>query len=181
MIKRPLTRLLILPALIGLAACSDQQEQAAIVQIADGEPEQGRAFIQSYGCGACHTIDGIRGARGKVGPPLEDYAQQHLLAGFMPNTPRNLIAWLMDPVSLKPQTGMPSQGVTETEARHIAAYLYSLGSDGVQVYPNGPPLPLRGSGERAVEVPGSTILPSETDSRTRRIVPKHNAGPGFDN
>lgn len=176
MIRYALIRLLIVPAFAGLSACSDTQEQSAIVHIAGGEPEQGRVLIRAYGCGTCHTIDGIRGARGKVGPQLEDYARQHLLAGFLPNTPRNLIAWLMDPVALKPQTGMPSQGVTESEARHIAAYLYSLGRNALQVYPDDPPLPLRGSGERTVEIPGSTVNPTaETDPRTRRIVPNQDS------
>ncbi|SCY32518.1 c-type cytochrome [Microvirga guangxiensis] len=174
MIRRALNRLLIASALIGLVACSDQQEQASILHIAGGEPEQGRALIHSYGCGTCHQIDGIRGARGRVGPILENYAQQHLLAGFLPNTPRNLMAWLMDPVALKPQTGMPSQGVTEAEARHMAAYLYSLGSEDLRVYPSGPPLPLRDASGRTIEIPDSTTTPSETDPRTRRIIPDQN-------
>ena len=111
------------------------------------------------------------GRRGQVGPRLEGYAQQHLLAGFLPNTPSNLIAWLMDPVALKPQTGMPSQGVTEAEARHIAAYLYTLGDGGVRVYPPDPPLPLRGDNEVAADLPQPVSPPSETAPRTRRIVP----------
>lgn len=124
MIQHALRRLFAASAFLCLCACGDTQEQAANVFIAGGEPEQGHRLIQSYGCGTCHWIEGVRGARGKVGPRLEDYAQQHLLAGFLPNTPRNLIAWLMDPVAIKPQTGMPSMGITEAEARHMAAYLY---------------------------------------------------------
>ncbi len=170
MILRPLLTLIPL-VLSGLAACSDAQDQSSRLTIAGGEPEQGRALIQAYGCGTCHTIDDVRGARGKVGPRLEKYAQQHLLAGFLPNTPPNLIAWLMDPVALKPSTGMPAQGVTETEARHIAAYLYSLGRDGMRAYPNEPPLPLRAEDEMAADIPNPPAVPAETDVRTRRIVP----------
>jgi cytochrome c2 len=173
-----LIRLLLVPVLAGLAACSDSQEQSSALQVAGGEPERGRALIQSYGCGTCHTIEGVRGARGKVGPRLEGYAQQHLLAGFLPNIPQNLIAWLMDPVSLKPQTGMPSQGVTEAEARHIAAYLYSLERDELLIYPDDPPLPLRRPGESAITIPDPAASPvSETDSRTRRIVPNQASHP----
>ncbi|MBD2747525.1 c-type cytochrome [Microvirga sp. BT688] len=137
-----------------------------------GEPEQGHALIRAYGCGTCHTIEDVRGARGKVGPRLENYAQQHLLAGFLPNTPPNLIAWLMDPVALKPTTGMPAQGVTEAQARHMAAYLYSLGRDDRRVYPPDPPLPLRPENEAAADIPNPPSVPSGTDVRTRRIVPK---------
>ena len=171
---RPL--MILMPFLVaGLAACSDQQDEVARLTIAGGDPEQGHALIQAYGCGTCHTIENIRGARGKVGPRLENYAQQHLLAGIMPNTPRNLIAWLMDPVALQPQTGMPSQGLTEAEARHIAAYLYSLGRDEMRVYPPDPPLPLRGEGEAAIDIPDPATSLSETDPRTRRIVPNPDA------
>jgi cytochrome c2 len=176
MILRPLLLTLMPILLTGLAACRDTQDQSSRLTIADGEPEQGHAFIQAYGCGACHTIEDVRGARGKVGPRLENYAQQHLLAGFLPNTPRNLIAWLMDPVALKPTTGMPAQGVTEAEARHMAAYLYSLGRDGMRVYPPDPPLPLRAEDEVAADIPDPPAIPSETDIRTRRIVPSPDGG-----
>jgi len=171
MILRPLLMTLMPIVLTGLAACSDTQDQSSRLAIAGGEPEQGHALIQAYGCGTCHTIENVRGARGKVGPRLENYAQQHLLAGFLPNTPRNLIAWLMDPPALKPATGMPAQGVTEAEARHMAAYLYSLGRDGMRVYPPDPPLPLRPEDEVTADIPNPPAAPSETDVRTRRIVP----------
>ncbi len=171
MILRPILLTLMLFVLV---ACSDTQDPSSRLTIAGGEPEQGHALIQAYGCGTCHTIENVRGARGKVGPRLENYAQQHLLAGFLPNTPRNLIAWLMDPVALKPTTGMPAQGVTEPEARHMAAYLYSLGRDGMQVYPPDPPLPLRAEDEGVADIPNPPAVPAETDVRTRRIVPNLN-------
>ncbi len=162
---------LIVPLLAGLSACGEAQDQASILAISGGDPERGHGLIQSYGCGTCHMVEGVRGARGQVGPRLEDYAQQHLLVGFLPNTPSNLIAWLMDPVALKPRTGMPSQGVTEEEARHIAAYLYTLGDSGVRVYPPDPPLPLRGDNEVAADLPQQEAPSTETTPRTRRIVP----------
>jgi mono/diheme cytochrome c family protein len=171
MIRHALTCLSVVPILVALAACSDPQNQPAALKIAGGEPKQGRALIQTYGCGTCHTISGVRGARGRVGPALTDYAHQHLLAGFLPNTPQNLIVWLIDPVALKPRTGMPSQGVTEVEARHIASYLYTLGDREVPVYPPDPPLPHRGQGETTVDLPESALDPSETQPRTHRIVP----------
>ncbi|QRM30908.1 cytochrome c family protein [Microvirga sp. VF16] len=174
MIRHILLRIAIIPAVAGLTACSDPQEKSVASQIAGGEPERGRALIQSYGCGTCHAISGVRGARGRVGPELKDYAQQHLLAGFLPNTPQNLIAWLVDPVALKPSTGMPSQSVTEAEARHIASYLYTLGDSGARVFPPEPPLPLRGE-ETTVDLPEPALTPSETEPRTRRIVPNQTA------
>ena len=70
-----------------------------------------------------------------VGPPLLDYAQRKMLAGRMPNVPRNLVAWLIDPPALAPQTGMPNLGISEAQARDIATYLYTLGADGARPYP----------------------------------------------
>jgi cytochrome c2 len=162
-------RTLALLAFIGLAACGETQSEPSPLTIAGGDAEQGLNLIHAYGCGTCHVIEGVRGARGKVGPRLESYAQQHLLAGFIPNIPLNLIAWIMDPVALKPQTGMPSQGVTEAEARHIAAYLYTLGEQNRQVYPPDPPLPLRDRIEKPADLP--PVSDAETVPRTQRIAP----------
>jgi len=107
---------------------------------------------------------------------LKDFAQQHLLAGFLPNTPQNLIAWLIDPVALKPRTGMPAQGVTEAEARHMASYLYTLGDSEDPVYPPDPPLPIRGQDETTVDLPQPSRGPSETQPRTRRLIPNQAFG-----
>ena len=143
MIHRPFLQTICALATV-LGACSEAPAPPAFLDVPGGEPERGRSLIQAYGCGACHVVEGVRGARGTVGPPLVDYAERRLLAGIVPNTQRHLVAWLMDPPSLDPQTGMPSVGLTEPEARHIAAYLYTLGSSAAQVYPNGPPLDLGG-------------------------------------
>jgi mono/diheme cytochrome c family protein len=130
-----------------LAACSEAPTIPDYLRIAGAEPERGRALIRSYGCGTCHRIDGVRGARGTVGPPLDDFAQRSIVAGILPNTPRVLVSWLMDPPALEPRTAMPAVGLDESQARDVAAYLYTLGSVGAQVYPPDPPLDLsRGVG-----------------------------------
>ncbi len=151
----PRTFLLTLCAVVlGLGACGEASAPPAFLHVPGGEPERGRSLIHAYGCGTCHVIEGIRGARGTVGPPLVDYAERRLLAGVLPNAPRYLVPWLMDPPSLDPQTGMPALGLTEPEARHIAAYLYTLGASRAQVYPNAPPLELRGRGSPGVQPGG---------------------------
>jgi cytochrome c2 len=172
-----MTRRLFLPVLsllsaAMLTACGDASEQVLVRTIAGADPEQGRRLIHAYGCGTCHTIEGIRGARGKVGPALANYAQQHLLAGFLPNTPPYLIAWLIDPVALSPRTGMPAQGLTEDEARHVASYLYSLGAP-ARVYPPDPPLPPRGQDDAVIGIDDPIAGRTETTPRTHRIVPEH--------
>jgi cytochrome c2 len=171
MTPRRLIFILPLLATAGLAACGDAPEHAFVRKIAGGDPEQGQRLIHAFGCGTCHTIEGVRGARGKVGPELDDFAEQHLLAGILPNTPPYLIAWLMDPVALSPRTGMPAQGVTEDEARDIAAYLYTLG-DPTQIYPSGPPLPLRGQEGVVTRLDEPVATRADTTPRTRRMVPE---------
>jgi cytochrome c1 len=113
-----------------VAACSEAGPPDHLA-IPGAEPARGRALIADHGCGACHFIDGVPGANGLVAPPLEDFANRTLLAGRFPNVPRFLVPWLMNPADLKPETAMPNLGVSETQARDIASYLYTLGSDDV--------------------------------------------------
>lgn len=94
--------------------------------VAGGQPDQGRRAVVKYGCGACHTIAGVRSARGKVGPELTTMAERAYVAGNLPNTPENLVLWIMDPQGIEPGTAMPDLRVTEDDARSIVAYLYSL-------------------------------------------------------
>ena len=89
-----------------------------------GDPSRGEIAIAKYGCGGCHVVPGVARATGLVGPPLTDYASRSYVAGRVPNTPDNLLAWIRRPDSLEPGTVMPALGVSEAEARDIVAYLY---------------------------------------------------------
>ncbi len=80
----------------------------------------------TYGCGKCHNVPGIHGADGVVGPPLVALSRRTYIAGNFPNTPENLVHWVMAPQSMKPKTAMPELGLTEPQARDVAAYLYTL-------------------------------------------------------
>lgn len=91
-----------------------------------GDPAAGRLAIREHGCGACHTIPGVAGPRGIVGPPLEAWSRHVYIAGVLPNEPELLVRWIVDPPALVPGTAMPAMGVSEREARDIAAYLYRL-------------------------------------------------------
>lgn len=95
-------------------------------QSAAGESERGARLIIEYGCGACHTVPGIWRARGRVGPPLDFFAERSFIGGELPNTPEMLVEWIMDPPRLIPATAMPRLNVGERDARDIAAYLYTL-------------------------------------------------------
>ena len=88
-----------------------------------GDSHRGAAAIEGYGCTGCHTIPGIRTATGRVGPNLADLRDRTFLAGMLPNTPDNLVMWIQNPQEIAPGTAMPSLGVTDSEARDIAAFL----------------------------------------------------------
>ncbi len=107
-----------------LGGCSNAEEEAA--RLTGGDPGQGALLIRKYGCSACHTIPGIEGARGMIGPPLNGIAERIYLGGQLPNTPENMMRWIQDPQSIARGTAMPNLGVSGAEARHIAAYLYTL-------------------------------------------------------
>lgn len=92
----------------------------------NGDPAKGPQLLVQYGCTSCHTIAGI--GWGKVGPPLTGLAERQYIAGVLVNVPANLMAWIMNPRKLKPQTAMPNLNVRSEEALHITAYLCTLGN-----------------------------------------------------
>ncbi|HYE95313.1 MAG TPA: c-type cytochrome [Rubricoccaceae bacterium] len=111
--------------LFALAACDDGAERMA-AQMTGGSPSRGRVLIQQVGCGSCHTIPGVPGAAARVGPPLAGIAGRTYLAGRLENTPSNMLRWLLTPQAVDSLTAMPSVGLTEAQARDVAAYLYTL-------------------------------------------------------
>ena len=106
-------------------ACSENSGRKATVP-GGGSAERGREKIERFQCGACHVIQGIRGASGTVGPPLNGIAGRTSLAGSLPNTPANLLRWIKDPQSVEPGSVMPDMGIGDRDARDISAYLYTL-------------------------------------------------------
>jgi cytochrome c1 len=110
--------------LLTAAAC----QNATVHQqpIAGADAGRGRQVIERVACGACHIIPGVSWPRGRVGPSLEGFAGQALVAGRFPNRPEIVAQWVRNAPSLAPQTGMPPIPMTEQEARDVAAYLYTL-------------------------------------------------------
>jgi cytochrome c len=94
--------------------------------IPGGDPARGKAQIVAYGCGSCHVIPGVSGASGLAGPPLTQFAHRAFIAGEVPNNGEFLVRWISVPQAIEPGTAMPNLGVTEGQARDIAAYLYTL-------------------------------------------------------
>jgi cytochrome c1 len=105
-------------------ACSGRD--AAYRTVDGGNADRGARALTAYGCSACHTIPGIAGADGMVGPPLTSFARRTYVAGEVTNTEENLIRWIQQPQAIEPGTAMPNLGVTDQDARDMAAYLYTL-------------------------------------------------------
>ena len=129
---RDAARMIARLALVGLVALAnacggaseaDAREAAAIT---GGDPSRGPDLLRKYGCQSCHTIPGVVGANGLVGPPLAGIASRSYIAGVLPNAPDNMLRWIRDPKEVDAKTAMPNTGVTPSDARHIAAYLYTL-------------------------------------------------------
>ncbi|MES1241326.1 MAG: c-type cytochrome [Acidobacteriota bacterium] len=121
--RRPILWVALLLGLLA-AGCRSREENARLRT--GGEPDRGPALIQRYGCSRCHTIPGVPGADGTIGPPLDRIESRPYLAGRLPNTPENLLRWIRDPQSVSSGTAMPQLGVAEQDGRDIAAYLYTL-------------------------------------------------------
>jgi cytochrome c1 len=110
--------------IMSTTACN--QDKAA--QHADYGADTHRGFltIQRAGCGSCHLIPGVPNSDGLVGPPLDHFANRRIVAGLLPNTPDHLVRWLRFPQSVVPGNVMPDTGLSEEQARDVAAYLYTL-------------------------------------------------------
>jgi len=108
-----------------LCGCGAQARSRADM-ITGGSASRGASAISRYGCGSCHTIQGITGATGLVGPPLTGVGDRLYIAGVLQNNPQNLVSWIQHPTRIVQNTVMPDLGVTDQDALDISTYLYSL-------------------------------------------------------
>ncbi|MEO9137168.1 MAG: c-type cytochrome [Casimicrobiaceae bacterium] len=104
----------------------DGNDWAALWTVEGGDARRGPKLIAAFGCAACHTVPGVEGAHGNVGPPLTRFGDRTYIAGMLRNTPSNLRRWILDPQGVVPGNAMPHMGVSDADARDIAAYLYTL-------------------------------------------------------
>jgi cytochrome c1 len=109
----------------GLERYQSHQKAALATTLTGGDPSRAPSLMTRYGCAGCHMIKGIPGADGRVGPPLKELIERVYIGGATPNNARNLVSWLLDPPRFAPHVAMPPPGLSESEARDIAAYLYA--------------------------------------------------------
>lgn len=95
-------------------------------RVVDGDPERGRRLLTTYACTTCHLIPGERAPAAHVGPPLVRFARRTNIGGSLPNQSDMLVRFIMNAPQTLPGTGMPDLDINESEARDIAALLYTL-------------------------------------------------------
>ena len=117
---------LLICAIVLLEGCEGGRSEPRYARATGGDPQRGAQLIDKFNCGSCHAIPGVRAADGMVGPPLDAFSRRTYIAGELPNNLDNLVRWLRNPPDVEPNTAMPAVGLTEDEARDIAAYLYTL-------------------------------------------------------
>jgi cytochrome c len=108
------------------AGCVGSRGSYRGVHVVGGDPARGAALIRETGCGACHSIPGIREADSFVGPPLTAWSRRTFIAGSLPNIPENLMDWVSNAHTLYPDGAMPNFDFSAQQARDVAAYLYTL-------------------------------------------------------
>jgi mono/diheme cytochrome c family protein len=109
------------------AELAEQKPAAPVPQaVRRGDVEAGRRAIDQYLCATCHYIPGIVGASRHVGPTLAGIGSRKYIAGILPNSEENMVRWLRATKELAPLSAMPQLGITEQDARDMAAFLATL-------------------------------------------------------
>jgi cytochrome c oxidase subunit II len=112
------------------------QDSSALSAPQDSLARRGKQKFLSSACIACHAVSGTS-AMGQIGPNLTALGDRWSIgAGVLDNTPANVERWIMHAPQIKPGIimpgaqegagGMPPTGLSESDARAVAAYLSSL-------------------------------------------------------
>jgi cytochrome c1 len=113
-------------ACAGLAACDGPPDRTPT--LGDADSRRGRLLVMENGCTACHTFPDVKWPRGRLGPSLENFGRQGLIAGQLPNLPGVLMQFVRDAPSLVPGTAMPAIAMSDQDALDVTAYLLQLQS-----------------------------------------------------
>ena len=111
-------------ACASLVACDGPPDRTPT--LGDASAVKGRQLVADKGCVACHTFPDVKWPRGGLGPSLEDFGRQGLIAGRLPNQPGMLMQFVRNAPALVPGTAMPAVSMTDQEARDVTAYLLTL-------------------------------------------------------
>ena len=112
-------------AAIAASWSASQRTERIARALTGGDPERAPEIMRRYGCSSCHTIPGIPGADGQVGPRLSGLLHRVYIGGGAVNSPDQLVHFIVTPQQFSPHSAMPASGISEAEARDVAAYLYA--------------------------------------------------------
>lgn len=110
----------------------DEQRRPAVKPESGAAAEGYEIFIGEGGCISCHTVNGVEGAEGRVGPDLTHLKSRETFAGAVfENTVENLTRWVKNPPAMKPMRpdegmGMPDQDLSDEQVAKVVAYLETL-------------------------------------------------------
>ena len=107
-----------------LLACDGPPDRTST--LGDANTTKGRQLVASKGCVACHAFPDVAWPRGGLGPSLENFGRQGLIAGRLPNQAGVLMQFVRNAPALVPGTAMPAISMTDQEARDVTAYLLTL-------------------------------------------------------
>ena len=106
--------------------------QAAAAKPTTPQAEAGQQVFMNKGCVACHSVTGVSelalGARSRTsGPNLTHVgSRDYIAAHTLKNTPENIATWVKNPQAVKPGALMTNLGLTDQEAKDVAAFLFGL-------------------------------------------------------
>ncbi len=137
--------------------------------LARADWKQGRQLLEARACGSCHVFSTVPPLA--LQPRLEPGAAANRGIMLAPDLafvrerfrPDKLLAWLVDPLRVKPSTLMPATGLSEAEAGHVAAYLLYAPRAPRKLEPPKPRLP-------KLERP---VTYAEVDEKVFRVTCRH--------
>src|SRR5690242_15859381 len=100
--------------LIALAGCEDRDADRRAADLTGGDPIRGRQTMTRYGCATCHSIPGVAGPQGLVGPPLDRMGSRGYVGGVLENNPANMIHFIQHPRQVVQRSAMPDLNVTDS-------------------------------------------------------------------
>ena len=105
---------------------SGEKSFADAQALTGGDPRAGREKAREHGCGSLphHPRRRGRGLGGGAAARRDRGADVHRRRPHQ--HAGHLVRWIQDPPAVDSSTAMPNLGLTERDARDIAAYLYAL-------------------------------------------------------
>lgn len=106
-------------------------DPAKAPELAGADLGKGRRLLETKGCGSCHVMSIVEPLPSSTPPIMEAKAFERafklapdLVAARTRMSPAKVVAWLKDPVAVKPDSAMPKIPLTDAEIKDITGYLF---------------------------------------------------------